>query len=363
MRTIHTRYEDPLDRLWITCAERVGLSLVREPGAYASTDGRGTLKISVAEELDPDDSLAQMIFHELCHALVEGPQSFEKIDWGLDNTGDDDVLREHACVRVQAFLTRSRGLGTVLAPTTDFRLFHDALGPDPFVRSEAEHAFNDALGAQRSIVLAKKALARVGTHPWSPHLIEALDATAAIARTLAPWAEARTARGSAAERPSLWTSLEAPAPRHRTGLPLARAGTAASAERCESCGFRARRGRASWCLKAEAPTRASDPGCERWEPEPRCEECGACCREAFDVIEVGAREPFARRHRALLVVRDGGSLDLPRPGGRCPPLRGEGTAEAPYRCALHADRPRTCRDFTLGSAACLLARKRVGLST
>ena len=363
MRTIHTRYEDPLDRLWITCAERVGLAVVREPGAYASTDGRGTLKIAVAEELDPDDSLAQMIFHELCHALVEGPESFTQIDWGLDNTSDDDVLREHACVRLQAFLTRSRGLGTVLAPTTDFRLFHDALGPDPFVRSEAERAFCDEAGARRSIHLGKKALARVNTHPWSPHLIEALDATAAIAHALAPWKDARTAQASPSERASLWTTLEAPAPVNRAGLPRAREGSAAAAERCGSCGFFARPDRRGRCLKADAPTAGAEPACERWEPEPRCEDCGACCREAFDVIEVGARERFARKHRALLVVRDDGSLDLPRPGGRCPPLAGEGTPEAPYRCTLHAARPRTCRDFAVGGEACLLARRRVGLST
>jgi hypothetical protein len=360
MRTIHTRYEDPLDRLWITCAERVGLGLVREAGAYASTDGRGTLTLAPPEELDPDDSLAQMIFHELCHSLVEGPAAFERLDWGLDNTSDDDVLREHACLRLQAFLARSRGLGTVLAPTTDFRLFYDALGPDPFARSEGERAFSDEAGSLRSITLAKQALARVRRQPWSPHLLDALEATAVVAQALGPWTSARASSGA---RPSIWTTLEPPAAPNLAGLPLPRSGSAAARETCSTCGFHARRGRASVCLKADARTTPHEPACERWEPQPRCEECGACCREAFDVIEVGAGEVFARKHRSLLVVRGDGSLDLPRPGGRCPPLRGEGTEEAPYRCALHADRPRTCRDFTVGTEACLTARRRVGLST
>ncbi|MBX7196977.1 MAG: YkgJ family cysteine cluster protein [Sandaracinaceae bacterium] len=360
MRTIHTRYEDPLDRLWTTCAERVGLTLVREPGAYASTDGRGLLKISVPDELDPDDSLAQMIFHELCHALVEGPDSFTAIDWGLDNTSDDDVLREHACIRLQAFLTRSRGLGSVLAPTTDFRLFYDVLGPDPFVRHPGEAPFSDEAGARRSITLGLQALARVGKKPWSPHFLEALDATAEIARALAPIADGKSAREGAL--PSIWTTIEAPWPRHpRTGLPLARTGAEAAHHTCGDCGFAARAGRT--CRKTNSPTKQSDPACERWEPTPRCEDCGACCREAFDVIEVRPREAFAKKHRALCVVRADGSLDLPRPGGRCPPLVGDGSAQAPYRCTLHGDRPRTCRDFAVGGDACLTARRRVGLST
>lgn len=349
MRAIHHRYEDPLDRLWLACAERVGLRVLRKAGAYASTDGHGTLEIAIPEELDPDDSLAQMVFHELCHALVEGPESFEKEDWGLDNTSDDDVLREHACVRLQAFLSRSRGLGTFFAVTTDFRAFHDALPADPLEGDPRD----------RSIILAKQALARVRTRPWAPHLTEALDATAALARTVSAFA----GPDPAGDRVSLWGVIEDASASHPVGLPLARAGTAASREVCRSCGFCRRTTRGLGCTKAGARTSADHPACERWEPALACESCGACCREAFDVIEVGAREPFAKRHRALLVVRESGALDLPRPGGRCPPLVGDGTAVAPYRCTLHAERPRTCRDFALGGEACLTARRRVGLST
>ena len=78
MREVTHRYEDPLDRVWIGCAQRIGLRVVRDPGAFATTDGRGTLAIATAEGLDADDCLAQMIVHELCHSLVQGPQSFEE---------------------------------------------------------------------------------------------------------------------------------------------------------------------------------------------------------------------------------------------------------------------------------------------
>jgi hypothetical protein len=33
-----------------------------------------------------------------------------------------------------------------------------------------------------------------------------------------------------------------------------------------------------------------------------------------------------------------------------------------FRCVIYDDRPRTCREFTLGSEHCLTARRRVGLS-
>mgnify|MGYP002149144524 CR=1 FL=1 len=47
-------------------------------------------------------------------------------------------------------------------------------------------------------------------------------------------------------------------------------------------------------------------------------------------------------------------------GARCAALGG--AEEGPYACAVYEERPRTCRDFTRGSAHCLSARRRVGLS-
>jgi len=94
VRRVTRRYDDPLDRVWLTAAERVGLRVRRSADAFASTDGRGTLIIGSADTLDPDDCLAQMIFHELCHSLVQGPESFAHPDWGLDNEGARDLVRD-----------------------------------------------------------------------------------------------------------------------------------------------------------------------------------------------------------------------------------------------------------------------------
>jgi hypothetical protein len=168
VRTIHRRYVDPLDAVWLRAAREMGLQVTRAPDAFASTDGRGTMVLGTPETLDPDDCLAQMIFHELCHALVQGPESFAWVDWGLDNETERDVVREHACLRAQAALLEPLDLRVALAPTTDFRTYYDALPDDPLTGDDA------------SVALAREALARVDTAPWSPHLRRALDATARI---------------------------------------------------------------------------------------------------------------------------------------------------------------------------------------
>jgi Fe-S-cluster containining protein len=53
---------------------------------------------------------------------------------------------------------------------------------------------------------------------------------------------------------------------------------------------------------------------------------------------------------------------LARPEGRCVALSGDGIA-APYRCSVYAERPGACAKFELGGAACLIARRRTGLSS
>ncbi|MEP7112338.1 MAG: YkgJ family cysteine cluster protein, partial [Ilumatobacteraceae bacterium] len=60
----------------------------------------GTLLIGTDETLDADDSLAQMIFHEICHAIVAGPENFGSTDWGLDN--NNAVERSHCASGVKA---------------------------------------------------------------------------------------------------------------------------------------------------------------------------------------------------------------------------------------------------------------------
>lgn len=177
-------YLDPLEQIWLTTAQRIGLRVERSGEVYASTDGAGTLRIGAGATLDADDCLAQMIFHELCHALVEGPGSFALPDWGLENTDARDVAREHACLRTQAALAGRHGLRALLAPTTDYRGFYDQLAGDPL----APVAAAITAPGDPSIALARAALARAHEPPWAPHLDAALRATARIAGIAASFA-------------------------------------------------------------------------------------------------------------------------------------------------------------------------------
>jgi Fe-S-cluster containining protein len=55
-------------------------------------------------------------------------------------------------------------------------------------------------------------------------------------------------------------------------------------------------------------------------------------------------------------------LKLLRDKSRCAALVGGNAATEPFHCAIYEGRPKTCRDFTLGSENCLAARRKVGLS-
>lgn len=323
--------------MWVEAARRIGLRIVRTPDAYAATDGRGTLAIGSAETLDPDDSLGQMIFHELCHSLVEGPDSFARPDWGMDNTGPDHDWREHACLRAQYVLTGRHGLRGLYAPTTDFRAFWDQLSGDVL-----------ADRTDRSVQAAIVALRRADQPPWAPHLAEALAATARIAAAAAPFGE----------RATLWSQIApAPAP-HPTGLP---AGTTGS---CGTCAWRFEQRGTSRCRQANAKVDPAWPGCERHEAALDCQTCGACCREAYHSVEVQRRDPAVKKQPDYIVDR-GTYLEIRRNGDRCSALHGgelAGEKQSRFFCVIYDDRPRTCREFTLGSEHCLTARRRVGLS-
>ena len=353
-REVTHRYVDPLAQVWLTAARRIGLRVVRTPDAYAASDGRGTLAIGDDAALDADDSLAQMIFHELCHSLVEGEASFTQPDWGMDNTGPDHDWREHACLRTQWVLTGRHGLRRVFAPTTDFRAFWDRLAGDVL-----------ADRGDPAVIAAIRALDRATLAPWAPALDEALAATAQIAQVAARFA-------APTESPVLWLGVTAPPARHPSGLP---AGEAAAT--CGDCAWRA----GARCQQAIAtegvrPYVKIDPAwpaCERFEAALDCQTCGACCREAYHSVEVGRRDPVRKKQPQLIVDR-GSYLEVQRSGDRCAALAGgaiqPASADEPaahpritrYHCTIYDDRPRTCRDFTLGSAHCLTARRRVGLS-
>jgi hypothetical protein len=168
--------------VWTEVARRVGYRLVRSDTCFASIDPSGVMTLGTPETLDADDCLAQMVFHELCHSLVEGPRGLRQVDWGLDNETTRDVPREHATLRLQAALTAEYGLRTALAPTTDFRGFYDALPLDPLLSL-------DPLDAEE-VTLAVAALGRVDAAPWGPHLRAGLAATRQIADAAAAFMDA-----------------------------------------------------------------------------------------------------------------------------------------------------------------------------
>ncbi len=176
-RRAEHEYLDPLDTIWIRAAETMGLKVVFSSSAYADFDGKGTLSIGTTRILDADDCVAQIIFHEICHWLVEGENSVHEVNWGVINTSLRDLSREYASLRLQAALAAPFGLRRFLANTTDHRAYYDALPCDPFAASDDGSAELAVVGLQRS------------SHaPWAPALGNALSATQKIVEATAPYA-------------------------------------------------------------------------------------------------------------------------------------------------------------------------------
>lgn len=341
------RYRDPVDEVWIAAAKKLGLDLERTDAAFAAYDGRGGLAIARREHLDPDDSLAQMILHELCHALVGGPDAMREADWGMCDGGAADLVREHACQRLQCALAQVHGLRAFLAPTTEHRPYYEALPADPL-----------APGEDPAVAIARDAWLRARRGLWAETLDRALSATARVAATVKPFVQAD----------SLWST---PSAMHASGFPLG----VDAARSCGGCAwlYTAGPGRpVTRCRQTRRgprsiarPVAPEARGCVRWEPRfgpDECKPCGACCREGFDLAPVRRGEAIARL-RPDLVRRDvGGWVGIPRPHGRCLVLVGTGASDAPYRCGVYADRPRACAEMEVAGDACLAARRRVGLS-
>src|SRR3954452_11457807 len=172
----HALHDTQIERIWIDAAARVGLRVERTDAAYASTDGSGVISVGADETLDDDDSLAQLVFHELCHALVQGPENLGVPDWGLDNTSDRDLVAEHACLRLQAHLADAQALRPLMTPTTISRAYYLALPAFPLDGGDE--------ASQRAAAAARWA----ATAPWRLALDEALAATAAVVRPGRRWA-------------------------------------------------------------------------------------------------------------------------------------------------------------------------------
>jgi Fe-S-cluster containining protein len=335
-----------IERIWTSVAAEIGFAIVRTDDAYASSDGAGRISIGNDAHLDDDDAVAQLIFHELCHALCEGPDRARLPDWGLDNTGAESahVVHEHACLRLQIQLAGPFGLRELMAPTTEYRAYYDQLPTDPL-----------ADDGDPAVALARVAAERATQAPWRDALARALEQTA--------------------------RSLE-----HPLGF---RAGPAG--ESCGTCAWQYLGGRGRAVLRCRQSADrdgvgrrigADGPSCDRWEAPVDCHACGACCREAYHSVTVSMRDPVVWRQPDL-IMREGHRFEIRRDGDRCAALivetesgplakpslsnaRGAGGAgDEPrrrYACSIYADRPQACRDFEAGGRHCLDARRRVGMS-
>ncbi|MEL7497105.1 MAG: YkgJ family cysteine cluster protein [Planctomycetota bacterium] len=342
-RPILHRYEDPVDLIWLRAAAELGLTIERSPDAFAAYDGLGKLTIADDADLDPDDSLAQMIFHEICHWLVAGKRGNELADWGLENIDDQDLVLEYATHRVQAALAQPYGLRDFMAVTTDWRPYWNQLPMDPL---------RD--GDDTAIPIAQNAFRLAQRPPFEPVLTRSLSATAAIADAIRPFTDAS----------SIWSITR---PRHRLGSLM----NAAADRRCGTCVWTIRDEAELQCRqhkeegKSGPVVRPEEVACERWEAvfsEDECGSCGACCHRGFDLLTVADDDPFKRIHPDLVQLRDDGDYCVPRPNGHCVALEGTGTSKSPYRCRHYASRPKNCAEFEVAGDACMLARRRVGLS-
>lgn len=346
--------QEAANPIWLRAATALGITVVRSAEAYASWDGKGTLTLASDEYLDPDDCLAQMIFHEVCHLLVSGEQARAQVDWGLDNTSPKDLVYEYATNRLQAALAQAYGLRAFMGVTTMWRPYYDALPPDPL-----------APDTDAAIPLARAGLERARTEPYRTTLHAALAETAALADSLR----------STASLDSLWRVT-------RGSHPVGFRAHPDAALRCSDCAWAIVRARGIECRQTRPGCTPPDyalgsstsprprrldftqGACEHYEPrltQEDCFVCGACCHKGFDVVEVKQSERFARRHPALIEVRSADRSVVPRPNGRCVALQGSGASADPYLCAHYEDRPRSCRDFEVGGDACLVARQRAAV--
>jgi hypothetical protein len=334
-RQVTHRYRDPLSEVWLAAAMKMGIRVVRNNDAFAHYDGNGKLHIALDDKLDADDCLAQMVFHELCHSLVEGPDSFAMPDWGLDNRSEIDHDREHATLRVQALLAGRYGLRKVLGPTTDFREFYEGLSGSALEAHGCAHSR-----------LARIAVRRAETNPWGPHLAKALAATRAIVVVAADW----PAPGDA---PSLYRLVEGTPPLHSTGL-FAYDSDHSATPKCSQCAWQ----EDGYCQQASRNIDPQEAACERFELAFDCRDCGACCRSAYHSVTISEGDSIATRHPTLLVHHESYS-EVRREGDHCAALR---ETDKQFLCAVYEDRPTCCRDFANAGQNCITARRRLGLS-
>ncbi len=341
-----------IDDVWMKAAARCGFQVVRGQAAYASTDGRGTILVGAPETLDSDDSLAQLVLHELCHALVQGEASWQLPDWGLDNTSDRDDVGEAACLRLQAELSDRHGLRELMTPTTEWRRYYRELPADPLLSRDPDD--------QPACARAREALALVERKQLGPVLDGALAATAALLRSRIrarragrhPPARLRAGTRGRELRQLRLAVPGRPRNRRRSLPPVRGRGGRRPAGAPGISGLRA--------LGAAGGL----PDLRRLLPRGLPLGVGVHARpgglEAArpDRARGAPLEPAARGRS---VCGAGGRTTAWHENGPPVQLAVASSARA-YHCRIYEDRPRTCREFERAGRHCLTARRRVGLS-
>ena len=196
-RPILRRYLDPVELIWLATAKKLGLVVRRHPDVFAMTEGDGILHLGPRSSLDPDDSVLQMIFHEICHWITNGEETARERDWGFRVGGDLDP-REHACQRLQATLAQRYGLRDMLGATGDFRQYWDRLGDDPMAPLDETPWETEVLQHARA------AIVRADSPPFAEPLQVALEATATIRECVQPFLSSYSTEIPGDSLPSLW---------------------------------------------------------------------------------------------------------------------------------------------------------------
>ncbi len=197
-RPIRSRYTDPLELVWMATARRLGIRIRRNPHVFSMTDGTGLLELGPKESLDPDDTAAQQIFHELCHWITNGLDSFHERDWGFPLTDELD-WREFGCLRFQAGLADRYGLREMMGVTGIFRQYYDRIPADVLV------PFDDSDLERYAVKSAAEALQRVDVEPWREPVHAALSATRALRDLVHPFLGQYQTDVESDELPSLWS--------------------------------------------------------------------------------------------------------------------------------------------------------------
>ena len=197
--------------IWTELSKQLGFEIVRDPEVFAAFDGDRVLRIGTPESLDPDDSLGQMVLHELCHALVEGPAAMGTPDWGLDFDNPRHRVHEFATLRLQASFADQFAMRDFFASTTDFRWYfdlipsdalHSKMDPDSISRvlnssigavpendlslSNVESVFEDDRSAME---MAQQGRLTAHREKWLEPIVSAVNRTASLAgvvREIAP---------------------------------------------------------------------------------------------------------------------------------------------------------------------------------